>query len=60
MRRAKPLSPDAMRHQIAKLVREGKMPSLEQLCAAITETKAKFAPRIRRAQREYRAKISIN
>lgn len=64
MRRAKPfvepLSEEAMRRQLAKLVEEGKLPSLEDFCAAVLETRKRFAPRIRRARREYRAKISIN
>jgi hypothetical protein len=63
MRRAKPfaepLSPEAMRRALGKLVEEGKLPSLEELCAAVLETRKKYAPRIRRARREYRAKISI-
>jgi hypothetical protein len=50
----------ALRREAARLIREGKMPSLETLCEAILGTRKKYAPRIRRAKREYRAKISIN
>ena len=50
----------ALRREAARLIKEGKMPSLETLCEAILETRKKFVPRIRRAKREYRAKISIN
>ena len=50
----------ALRAEAERLLRTGKMPSLETLCEAIRATKAKFAPRIRRARREYQEKISIN
>jgi hypothetical protein len=63
MRRAKPfveLSKRELREAAERLLRDGEMPSIETLCEAIRATKTKFVPRIRRARREYRAKISIN
>lgn len=64
MRRAKPfvepLSEEAMRRQLAKLVEEGKLPSLGDLCAAVLESRKKYANRIRRARREARQKVAVN
>jgi hypothetical protein len=34
-----------------KLIETGRMPSLQELLAAITETKAKYTPLIREAQK---------
>jgi hypothetical protein len=60
MRRAKPfvepLSEEAMRRQLAKLVEEGRLPSLEDLCAAVLISRKKYATKIRRARREAREK----
>ncbi len=64
MRRAKPfvepLSEEAMRRQLAKLVKEGRLPSLEELCAAVLETRKKYATKIRRARREAQHKVVVN
>jgi hypothetical protein len=64
MRRGKPfvapLSERQLRAEAERLVCSGKMPSLEKLSAAVLETRKKYATRIRRARREYRAKVSIN
>jgi len=64
MRRAKPfvqpLSEESMRRQLAKLVEEGKLPSLENLCAAVLESRKIYANRIRRARREARQKVAVN
>ena len=53
MRRAKPfvepLSEDAIRRQLKKLVKEGKLPSLEDLCAAVLESRQKYRLKILRA-----------
>jgi hypothetical protein len=38
----------------AKLIRDGKMPTLERLTAEILRTRRKFANEIRRARREAR------
>jgi hypothetical protein len=57
MRRAKPfvtpLSPEALRRQLKKLVKEGKLPSLEELSAAVLESRKKYANKIRRARRNW-------
>ena len=63
MRRAKPfveLPEETMRRQLAKLVEERILPSLEQLSAAVLETRMKYAGKIRRARREAQRKIAIN
>jgi hypothetical protein len=54
------LSECQLRAEAERLLRDGEMPSIDTLCEEIRLTKAKFAPRIRRARREYRARISIN
>jgi hypothetical protein len=38
--------------EAARLIATGKMPSLEELCAAVLETRKKYASKIRRARRE--------
>jgi hypothetical protein len=63
MRRAKSfveLSEHELRAEANRLVRDGKMVSLETLCEAILETRKEYANRIRREKREHRPKISIN
>ena len=65
MRRAKPfvepLSPEAMRRELGKLVEEGKLPSLEDLCAAVLESRRKYRLRILRARREKaEGKVAVN
>ena len=64
MRRAKPfvepLSEDAMRRQLKKLVKEGKLPSLEDLCAAVLESRQKYRLKILRAKREAERKVAVN
>jgi hypothetical protein len=60
MTQKKKMSEHELRAEVEKLLREGRMPSLRQVLAAITETKAKYAPRIRRARRDCREQISIN
>jgi hypothetical protein len=64
MRRAKPfvepLSEDAIRRQLKKLVKEGKLPSLEDLCAAVLETRKNYAIKIRRARRESQHNVVVN
>jgi hypothetical protein len=41
-----------LRKAAERLIKAGKMPSLEELCKAVLETRMKFAPKIRRARRE--------
>lgn len=42
----------ALCREAARLIREGKMPSLETLYQAILESQKKYAKQIRRARRE--------
>jgi hypothetical protein len=55
-----PLYEPALQRKVERLIREGKMPSLEDVCAAILETRRDFATKIRRARREARGKIAVN
>jgi hypothetical protein len=48
----------ALRREAARLIREGKMPSLETLCEAIVETRTKYANKIRRARRDARENVA--
>ena len=41
-----------LRKRAEKLIREGKMPTLSELTAAILETRKVYANKIRRARRE--------
>ena len=64
MRRAKsfvkPLSPEALRRQLKKMVEEGTLPSLEDLCAAVLESRRKYRLKILRAKREAERKVAVN
>lgn len=42
----------ALRLEAERLIREGKMPTLDDLCRVILETKKEYANKIRRARRE--------
>ena len=41
-----------MRREVERLIKRGKMPTLEELCAAVLEARKKYTLKIRRAQRE--------
>jgi hypothetical protein len=41
-----------MRREVERLIKSGKMPTLEELCAAVLESRRKYANAIRRARRE--------
>jgi hypothetical protein len=41
-----------LRKEAERLIKTGKMPSLEKLCGAVLEARKKYAVRIRRARRE--------
>lgn len=45
---------EKLRQRAAKLVATGKMPSLDEVCAAVLEARRKYANQIRRARREAR------
>jgi hypothetical protein len=54
-----PLPEPALQRKVERLIREGEMPSLEDVCAAILETRKEFANKIRRARREAREKVAV-
>jgi hypothetical protein len=62
MRRAKsfvkPLSPEALRRQLKKMVEEETLPSLED--AAVLESRQKYCLKILRAKREAERKVTVN
>lgn len=43
---------EQMRREVERLIKRGKMPTLEELCAAVLEARKKYTLKIRRAQRE--------
>ncbi len=47
-----------LRKKAERLIRTGKMPSLEQLCEAVLETRMIYANKIRRARRQGREAVS--
>ena len=47
-----------LRKEAERLIRTGKMPSLEKLCEAVLETRMIYANKIRRARREAREAVS--
>lgn len=48
------LNEKELRREAERLIKAGKMPSLEELCAAVLEARKKYANQIRRARREAR------
>lgn len=44
----------ALLREVQRLQKAGKMPTLQELCAAVLETRKEFAVKIRRARREAR------
>lgn len=55
----KKLTEKQLQREAAKLIREGRMPSLETLCAAVLEARKKYANQIRRARREARKEVVV-
>jgi vacuolar-type H+-ATPase subunit H len=49
-----------MREEAERLIKSGKMPSLEEVCAAVLEARKKYANQIRRARREARISRKSN
>jgi hypothetical protein len=45
------ISPTNLRKQAEQLIRDGRMPTLEQLLAAIADTRQKYATKILEARR---------
>ena len=56
----KPLSAEALRRRLKKMVEEGALPSLEDLCAAVLESRQKYRLKILRARREAERKVAVN
>jgi hypothetical protein len=46
------MTEEQMRREVERLIKTGKMPTLEELSAAVLEARKKYAPQIRRARRE--------
>ena len=55
----KKLTEKQLQHEAEKLIREGRMPSLETLCTAVLEARKKYANQIRRARREARKEVVV-
>lgn len=51
------LNEKELRREAERLIKAGKMPSLEELCAAVLEARKKYANQIRRARREQAKQI---
>jgi hypothetical protein len=50
----RPMNEQQLRKEAERLIKTGKMPSLEELCEAVLKTRIKYAVKIRRARRETR------
>ena len=55
-----PLSADQLRAEAERLLRDGNMPSLEEVAAAALSVRMKYATKIRRARRIAREKVAVN
>jgi hypothetical protein len=49
------LTEEELKKEAARLIREGKMPTLEEFSRMMVEIRRKYANKIRRARRESRA-----
>jgi hypothetical protein len=56
----KKLTQKQLQREAERLIASGKMPALGELCAAVLQTRKKYAAQIRRARREAREKIAVN
>jgi hypothetical protein len=50
----KTMTEEQLRREAQKLIAAGKMPTLEELCRVVLESRMKYANQIRRARREGR------
>jgi hypothetical protein len=50
----------ALQREAERLIKSGKMPTLDELCAAVLDSRKKYATKIRRARREARHKVVVN
>lgn len=48
----------ALQREAERLIKSGKMPTLDELCAAVLEARTKYANQIRRARREAHEAVS--
>ena len=48
----RPMNEQQLRKEVERLIKTGKMPSLEKLCEAVLEARMKYTVKIRRARRE--------
>ena len=46
------LTQERLQREAERLIKSGKMPSLEDVCAAVLEARKKYSNQIRRARRE--------
>ena len=54
------LTQERLQREAEHLIKSGKMPSLEELCAVVLEARKKYANQIRRARREAFEKVVVN
>lgn len=54
------LTPKQLEREAAKLIREGRMPSLETLCKTILEVRKEYRLKILRTRREARQSKPVN
>ena len=50
----------ALQREVERLIKSGKMPTLDELCAAVLESRQNYANQIRRARREALRETVIN
>jgi hypothetical protein len=55
-----PMSADELRAEAERLLREGRMPSLEELSRAVLAARRGYSTKIRRARREASEKAAVN
>jgi hypothetical protein len=53
----KTLTPKQLQEEAERLIKSGKMPTLEELCAAVLESRRKYRLQILRARREAREEV---
>ena len=56
----KNLNPEQLQREVERLIKAGKMPTLDELCAAVLETRKMYVNQIRQARREARQKVAVN
>jgi hypothetical protein len=56
----RPMNEQQLREEAERLINSGKMPTLDELCAAVLEARTKYANQIRQARREAREKVAVS